>query len=164
MMNSPIRLLLLLTALLAAPAHAQVYKCVDAEGRVTYTNDRANTRGCTVLSDDQRVSTVPAPASTPARATTPAAPATTPGDFPRVTPGDQRARDGTRRQILEGELATEQAALAEAQAALTEQEGIRHGNERNYQRVLDRLQPFKDKVELHQRNIEAIQRELRSLR
>lgn len=164
-MNLPTRLLLLLTALLAAPAHAQVYKCVDAEGRVTYTNDRGAARGnCTVLSDDQRVSTVPAPASTPARATTPAAPAATPGDFPRVTPGDQRARDGTRRQILEGELATEQAALAEAQAALTEQEGIRHGNERNYQRVLDRLQPFKDKVELHQRNIEAIQRELRSLR
>jgi len=76
----------------------------------------------------------------------------------------QRARDADRRQILETELAAEERALAEAQAALAEQEAIRTGNERNFQRVLDRLQPFKDKVELHQRNVEALRREMRTLR
>ncbi len=152
------RLLLLLT-LLAGTAHAQVFKCVDAEGRVTYTNDRNAAQGCTALSQDLPVSSVP---SRPAAATPPAS--ATPGDFPRVAPGSQRERDNTRRQILEEELAQEERALADASKALAEQEAVRHGNERNYQRVLDRLQPFKDKVELHQRNVDAIKRELRGLR
>ena len=40
----------------------------------------------------------------------------------------------------------------------------RRGDERNYQKVLDRLQPFKDKVDLHKRNIEALRREISGLR
>ena len=54
--------------------------------------------------------------------------------------------------------------LAEAEKALAEQEAIRLGDERNYQKVLDRLQPFKDKVELHKRNIKALRREISGLR
>ena len=38
------------------------------------------------------------------------------------------------------------------------------GDERNYQRVLERLEPFMNKVALHERNIEAIQKELAKLR
>lgn len=41
---------------------------------------------------------------------------------------------------------------------------MRSGDERNYQRVLDRLQPFKDKAALHERNIEAIRKEISNLR
>ena len=41
---------------------------------------------------------------------------------------------------------------------------MRLGDERNYQKVLDRLQPFKDKVDLHKRNIEALRREISGLR
>jgi hypothetical protein len=151
------RLLLLLT-LLASPAYAQVYKCVDDEGRVTYTNDRNAAQGCTVLRQDQPVSTVPAPAARPA------APAATPQSFPRVSPDTQRERDQSRREILEKELAGEEAALAEAQKELADQEAVRYGNERNYQRVLDRLKPFQEKVEQHQRNVDALKRELRDLK
>jgi hypothetical protein len=43
---------------------------------------------------------------------------------------------------------------------LTEQEGIRTGDEKNYQRVLDRLQKYKDEVERHQKNVEALKKEL----
>lgn len=152
------RLLLLLT-LLAGSAHAQVYKCVDEEGRVTYTNDRTIAKGCTQLSQDQPVSTIPAPAARPSPA-----PSAAPQNFPRVSPDAQRERDQSRRQILEKELAQEESALAEAQKALTDQEAVRYGNERNYQRVLDRLAPFKEKVEQHQRNVDALKRELRELR
>lgn len=152
------RLLLLLT-LLAGSAHAQVYKCVDEEGRVTYTNDRTIAKGCTQLSQDQPVSTIPAPAARPSPA-----PSATPQNFPRVSPDAQRERDQSRRQILEKELAQEESALAEAQKALADQEAVRYGNERNYQRVLDRLAPFKEKVEQHQRNVDALKRELRELR
>ncbi|ANQ83881.1 DUF4124 domain-containing protein [Azoarcus olearius] len=146
--------------LLAAPlAHAEVYKCVDADGRVTYTNDRNVGRGCKQLSQDQSVSTMPPPARSPASPGAAASPT-----FPRVTPDAQRARDDSRRQVLEKELATEEAALAEARKSLGEQEAVRLGDERNYQRVLDRLQPFKDKVDLHERNIEALKREIANLR
>ncbi len=149
----PCTLILLLCA--APIAQADVYKCIDAEGRTTYTNDRSLARGCKPLESGQAVSSVPAPVRAPAAPT---------AGFPRVTPNDQRARDDTRRQVLETELATEESSLAAAEKALAEQEAIRLGNERNYQKVLDRLQPFKDKVELHKRNIEALRREISGLR
>ncbi|MDX5411241.1 MAG: DUF4124 domain-containing protein [Thauera sp.] len=160
----PFRLLpLLLLTGLAAPAYADIFKCTDADGRVTYTNDRSLGRNCVRLQSDQPVSTVPAPVRRPAAAS--GAPASaSPGAFPRVSPNDQRSRDDARRQVLQGELATEEGALAEAEKALAEQEAVRLGDERNYQKVLDRLQPFKDKVELHKRNIEALRREISGLR
>jgi hypothetical protein len=37
-------------------------------------------------------------------------------------------------------------------------------DERNYQKALERLQPCKDKVQLHERNIEALRREISNLR
>jgi len=159
----PFSLILLLCA--ALPAHAEVYKCTDAEGKVTYTNDRNLARGCKALDAGQSVSTVPAPVRRPA-ASPSANPGanTSPSSFPRVSPGDQRARDDSRRQVLESEMANEEASLAAAEKALADQEAIRLGDERNYQKVLDRLQPFKDKVELHKRNIEALRREISGLR
>jgi hypothetical protein len=158
--------LILLTGL-AVPAHADIYKCLDADGRVTYTNDRSLGRGCVRLQADQPVSSIPAPARRPAAApaaTQPSPATASPGAFPRVSPNDQRNRDDARRQVLESELATEETALAEAEKALAEQEAVRLGDERNYQKVLDRLQPFKDKVDLHKRNIEALRREISGLR
>lgn len=154
---TPMRPLLLILSFCIAPlAHSQVYKCIDADGKVTYTNDRNMGRGCQALSGDQSISSVPAPR--------PPAVQSAPSSFPKVTPDTQRARDDARRQVLEKELATEESALEDARKALAEQEAIRTGDERNYQRVLDRLQPFKDKVELHQRNVEALRRELSNLR
>ena len=135
-----------------------MYKCVDADGRVTYTNDPSLARGCKLLDSGQAVSTVPAPVRRPA------ASSTTPSTFPRVSADDQRARDDGRRQVLESELRTEEEALAQAERNLLEQESVRLGNERNYQKVLDRLQPFKDKLELHKRNIEALRREISGLK
>ncbi|MBZ0125077.1 MAG: DUF4124 domain-containing protein, partial [Rhodocyclaceae bacterium] len=54
--------------LLAVPlARADVFKCVDEDGHVTYTNAKPSPKAkCTTLSRDQRVSTVPGrAASTP---------------------------------------------------------------------------------------------------
>jgi len=54
--------------------------------------------------------------------------------------------------------------LQEARRQLEEQESVRLGNERNYQRYLDRVQPFREAVETHERNVQALQRELNNLR
>lgn len=141
-------------------AAADVYKCIDDEGRVTYTNDPGAARSCTRLKSEQAVSTIPSPT----RPATPATTASTPADFPRVGANDQRARDDSRRQVLETELSNEQEALAAAEAELAEQDAVRFGDERNYQKKLDRLQPYQDKVDLHRRNIEALDKELTRLR
>ena len=143
------------------PATAQdIYKCVDAEGHTTYSN--VPTRTCRKLVLDP-VNLAPAPRQ-------PAAKTATPGNFPKVDEQTQKSRDGDRRRILDSELAAEQKNLEQAKKELAQQEGVVLPNERmqggaiSGGKVQERLQPYKDKVALHQRNIEAIQKEIANLR
>jgi hypothetical protein len=143
-------------AALAAPALAQtteIYKCLDASGRPSYTNDKRETAGkkCEVVTTQVNVAPAPKPA------------ARSPGSFPRETAAQRANAKGRQREILEKELATEVQDLARAKQALAEQEAVRSGDERNYARVLERLQPYKDRVETHEKNIEALKRELANL-
>ena len=143
---------------LAGTASAQVteiYKCTDASGRPLYTSDKRDTSGkkCELVS--REINVVPAQKQPPAARNR---------DFPRESPS-ARANAGQRqREILEKELANEESLLAKARQDLADQEAIRTGDERNYARVLERLQPFKDNVDLHQKNVEALKRELGNLR
>lgn len=138
---------------LAGTAHAQVteiYKCLDASGRPLYTSDKRDTVGkkCEVVS--REVNVMP---STSRRQ----------GAFPRESANERATARDRRREILQTELASEQQALANARKDLAEQEATRSGEERNYSKVLERLQPYKDTVDRHQSNIEALQRELANL-
>jgi hypothetical protein len=150
---------LFLLMLVAGFAHADtLYRCTDAAGVITYTNqkDKGSGKQCTVMAQDKPVTTFSAPK---ARPSTP-----TPEGFPRVNSETQKDRDGDRRRILEEELQTEQEKLDEAKKKLADQEAIRTGNEKNYQRVLDRLQPYQEEVQTHEQNVEALQREIGNLR
>ena len=149
----------LLVAALAWPAHAQVteiFKCKGADGHWTYTNDRreAEKQKCEVVT--RQVNVAPAQKAPPR--------ANTPGNFPRETPEASANARTRQREILEKELAHEQAALAKAKEELAAQENVRFGNERNYARVEERLQPYKDSIETHEKNIQALRRELSNLR
>ena len=157
-MNHPIHhRSIFLLALIAGAAQADtLYKCQDDGGHTTYTNQKTNAKSCTILSQDKPVSTFSAPK---ARASTP-----TPDGFPKVSSEAQKNRDGDRRRILDEELAAERKNLDDAKRTLAEQEAIREGGEKNYQRVLDRLKPYQDKVQLHERNIEALQKEIGNVR
>lgn len=151
--------LLALIALLPAPAGIladTLYKCVDGTGAVLYTNQKGNAKNCTVLSHELPVTTV----STPARS----APQATPGNFPRVDGDTQRGRDNDRRKILEQELDTEQQNLDKAKKALAEGEASRLGDEKSYQKYLDRVQDLRNDVALHERNIDALKRELANVK
>ena len=148
--------LLLVVALPAVVAHAQIYECTDANGNKRFTNVKAEAKGCKLL-DVGPVNTIPAP-KPPGKA------APGPASFPKVDAETQKQRDGDRRRILEQELGNEQKQLAAAQKELAEQEAVRNGNERNYQRVLDRLEPYQKKVKQHQDNIENLKKELANLR
>jgi hypothetical protein len=76
----------------------------------------------------------------------------------------QKQRDNDRRRLLEQELANEEKLLAQAKKELAEQEAQRFGSEFNYQRVLNRLEPFKKKVALHENNVANLKRELAGTR
>jgi hypothetical protein len=144
------------------PGTGTVWRCTEADHKAHYTNIKKETEGkqCTVVT--REVSVVSAP---PAAAQPPRAAATpTPPNFPRVDRDTQRSRDDGRRKILEDELSTEEKGLSDARARLAEQESIRNGDEKNYQRVLDRLKPYQDAVERHERNVSALKRELSALR
>ena len=144
--------LLLLLAPVAATAWADtLYKCVDDSGVVLYTNQKGGGRNCSVLSQDKTVSTI-------------ASPKPTPREFPRVSDDEQKGRDTDRRRILEQELASEQAKLEQSRKDLVDGEATRQGNEKNYQKYLDRVQGLKDAIALHERNLEALRRELANLK
>ena len=149
-----------LFAAVAAVAQAQgtrneIYKCVDASGRASYTNDRRETSGRNCELVQRQINVAPAPAPVPK-------PQARPG-FPRESSTDRANAKGRQREILEKELAAEEVDLARARQALIEQESVRGGDERNYARVLERLQPYRDRVETHEKNIEALRRELSNL-
>ena len=134
---------------LAAPcghAQSEVYKCPDANGRPTYTNVKRDTVGkkCTLVSKEVQV----VPSQVPGREKAPAA----------------VDRNQNRRKILESELQNEQQLLTDAQQKLAEQENVRGGDERNYARVLERLKPYQEAVDLHTKNIEQLRGELARLR
>jgi hypothetical protein len=146
-----LRLLILgIFAVASAPAAAQqrseIYKCVDASGRASYTNDARETAGrkCQLVTTQVNV----------------APPPTQGKGFPRESAADRANAKGKQREILQQELSSEESNLAKAKEDLAEQEAVRTGDERNYARVLERLQPFKDRVETHEKNVEALKREL----
>jgi hypothetical protein len=141
----------------ATPVRADVmYRCVDADGRKVFSNLQSTAKGmkCTAV----RI-TDPDPLKNRSASRTP-----TPPNFPKVDGDAQKMRDAERRRILENEKDAEQRSLEQAKKELAEQEAMRSGNEKNYQRVLDRLQPYKDKVASHERNLEAIEKEISNLR
>lgn len=143
-------LVLLPLLLIALPASAEIYKFVDENGRVTYTN--IPKKGATKLD-------VGGGNGTRNRANA------GPSSFPKVDSQTQKKRDDMRKEILDDELAAEQKALADAQKALKDGEATRLGDEaKNYQRYLDRVQKLKDNVALHERNIAALKKELADFR
>jgi len=152
--------LLVAIASIAGPARAETCKYVDEEGRVIYSNTPNNPpKGAKLVRCFSDPVAKPAPAPQESK---PQAGARE--GFPKVDGETQKKRDDERRRILETELANEQQQLEEAKQKLAEQEAVRTGDERNYQRFLDRVQPFRDTVANHERNIEAIRREISNLK
>lgn len=148
-------LALLVLGFAAGVARADMYRCeVPGQKSPLYTNDPRDTRGKKCKLVTKEINVVPAPKSEarPARR-----------NFPKESSTDRASAKERQHEILEKELAREEGLLKKAQQDLEAQEAVRYGNERNYARVLDRLQPYKDNVELHQKNVEALKRELRNL-
>ena len=81
-----------------------------------------------------------------------------------MDPAEQRVRDLERRRSLSEELRKEEARMAELRAEYRDGEPERRGDERNYQKYLDRIQRLKDELARSESAIASLKRELANLR
>jgi hypothetical protein len=145
---------------------ATVYRCPGPP--VLYTDtlsaQEARDRGCrTIEGAPITVVQTRRPASAPANANGSAASAAPRPAEARVDPAAQRARDSDARRILGEELQREEARLAELQREYNGGEPERRGDERNYQRYLDRVAEMKAGIARKEADIGAIRREIGKL-
>jgi len=146
------RYLLLLPCLVyAGYTQADIYKHVDADGNVTYSN--------TPIKGGKKLDLGPLPTMEPFKESD--------SEFSRVKQATQKSRDDARRKILEDELATEQKLLADARQNLKDVEDnpqISHGPDgKTYRNVTgydESVKSAQDQVALHERNVEALNTEL----
>jgi len=143
------------------PAQAQLYRCVDANGRPLYTDSKVGK--CEVIDTGRPSASAPIPAPRGASSSS-NPPASAPSNFPRVDNAQQRARDDERREILGDELRVEEKKLADLKRTFNNGEPERQGNERNYAKYQERVATMRDEISRTERNIEALQREIGNIR
>lgn len=149
--------LLAVISLCPVLAQAEIYKAVDADGHVTYSS--------TPIKGGKKIILEPLPTMVPPARTT------TPEGFPKVDGATQKGRDETRRKILQDELNAEERLLDEARQNLKEGEAkpevYRGQDGRTYRNVAkydEKIKALQEQVDLHSRNIEALQVELSKLK
>lgn len=144
-----------------SPAQADIYKCTDRDGRVTYSNQslknchRLGNWGGTGEMTDGPASQGSASSARP-KPKSGASSNPSPADFPKVTHDTQKTRDNDRKRILEEELASENRALDSARSELT--------RERQAKAPSERLRPLEERVAQHERNVAQLNRELSKIR
>ena len=150
---------LLVAALLAlAAAGAQAaqdvyYQCPGNVFTNTITAKEADARGCK-SKEAQQPTTIPAPKARPGAAANPGSAAS------RVDSQEQKARDTDARKILQDELIKAQAQLDALQKEYNNGQPERRGDEKNFQKYLDRTADLKASIARTESDISAITREL----
>jgi Domain of unknown function (DUF4124) len=154
---------------LADSAKAEIYRCELANGVVEYNNTltAGKDKNCKKI-DLPQITTIPAPktpppqatGSRPATAPTQTAAKSSPSDFPKVDSSTQKARDTDRRRIIEDELKKEESKLSELKKDYNGGEPERQGDERNFQKYLERVQKMKDDIARGESNVAALRKEL----
>lgn len=81
----------------------------------------------------------------------------------RIDSAEQRARDSDARRILEQELRREESELEALRAEYRNGQPERRGDERNYQKYMDRVSELKAAIARKESDVDAIRRELGKL-
>lgn len=151
---------------LSTLVQAEIYKKVDANGHVTYSN--VPTKGAEKLDLEPPAS----PSSNAGSGNREGRPKTvTPANFPRVDKQTQNQRDDKRKQILQEELETEKKALEDAKKAYAEGESVpevyRAANGKTFRNVAkfeEKMQRLQADVDAHEKNVQLLQKELDSIK
>lgn len=159
----PKRLPAVLLAVVALGAHAEgtVYRCPGPP--VLYTDalsaKEASDKGCRTI--EGTPITVMQTAKPRAAAAAPSAEGR--GAEARVDAQQQRTRDDERRRVLQNELRAAEERLANAQKEFNNGQAERRGDERNYQKYLDRMAELKDNIGRYEADVQALRREISKL-
>jgi hypothetical protein len=88
-----------------------------------------------------------------------------PAGFPKVDAQTQKGRDDMRRKVLADELAAEEKLLADARITYANGAPVPLGEEQaNADKYRERIARLRQSVQLHERNIEALKKELGNMR
>ena len=136
-----------------------LYRCPGNDYRNTITAREAEKMGC------RRVEGAPVTViqSTRPRTGTATTTTATTASGVKVDPVAQRARDSDARRILEGELKNEETKLAAMEKEFNGGQPERLGDEKNYQKYLDRVAEMRSAIERKQIDIAALRREIQKL-
>ena len=125
------------------------YRCATQSGAFSYFNVPGGNGS-------------PAPGSSSA-SSTPKAP--TPASFPRVDPETQKGRDGVRRKVLAEELSSEEKLLTESRAAYADGAPLPLPEEKaDAEKYRARISRLKQSVTVHEKNVEALKKELAAVK
>lgn len=162
---------MLLTFTAPTLSHAEIYKHVDSEGRVTYSNVKI--KGAKKLDLEPADTSFGGDNSAASRNANraPQAKSATPASFPKVDTSTQNQRDNKRKEILQAELEAERQALAKAKQAYVEGESNpevyqkKNANGttstfRNVPKFEEKMRGLGADVEAHQRNIDLLTKEI----
>jgi len=137
----------------AAADGSTYYQCPGNVFTNTITPKEADAKGCKAMVTKQPT-TIPAP-RTHGAAATPG-----PSASSKVDAQEQKARDTDARKILQDELIKAQAQLDVLQKEYNNGQPERRGDEKNYQKYLDRTADLKAQITRTESDINAITREL----
>jgi hypothetical protein len=157
--------------MLPLSSHAVIYKHVDENGRITYSNVK--------IKGGKRIKLEPADTSfgTNSRSepkTKPTSKNATPNEFPKVDANTQKNRDHSRKQILLSELESEKKALEAAKSAYDEgaknPEVFRKKNAdgssssfRNVAKYKEKMKRLQSDVDVHKRNVALLEKEISNI-
>lgn len=143
----------------AAAAQAKIFRCGN-----TYTNDevQAKAQNCKLVEGGNVTVVQGTRVAIPQERNNGGKVVTAPPlGGQRIDSGEQKARDGEARGILEAELKKAEARLAELQKEFNSGEPEKLGPEtRNYQKYLDRVAELKASIERTEKDIAGLKREL----
>ena len=143
------------------PAWAEIYKYVDENGQVTFTDMARKGVKPNQVYD---MPSGPARLGNGGKSMGKKSVSFRPADFPRIDPATQKKRDDLRRQVLQEELSSERQNLDEAKRQLALGTRTMPGERTTDGSYINRTRKLQDAVEQHESNIGAIQKELGSAR
>ena len=165
-LHTPLRCFAVAAVLVVVTAHSAaaeaadasvMYRCPGNDYKNTISAKEAERLGCrklegamvTIIQTNRPRGSAPAP--------------TAGASGTRVDPIAQRARDSDARRILEGELRSEEGKLSAMEKDFNGGQPERQGDEKNYQKYLDRVEQMRAAIARKQTDIAAIRREIQKL-
>ncbi len=152
--------LLFCVLLVPCIAQAEIYKYIDENGQITFTD--------VYKKGSKRIDLPPAPASLSLgggnKLQKRASFQPSPSNFPRIDTATQQKRDDIRRQVLQDEVTAERKNAEEARRQLTLGERLQPGEKLSDSTYSNRVKKLRATISEHEQNVSAIQREINNLK